>query len=281
LALSKKEIDRFFEEGYLIIPNLFNSTEIEIITNKANSLRLKAEEIAQHSKGWISSQGAKFEINKINEAVQITRVLWAGAAEPDLLAISKQEKLLFPIAQLLNSSTADHLANQIHYKLPHDKVKFSWHQDVHNRRDYDPKWQDLNGKGSFVQSIIAVDHMKIENGPIFAIPKSHQYGEIAKNIFQAAITKILDSDGMIPILLNPGDVVFMHPYLMHMSMPNESKESRIVLINGFSYPEATNTKKYTTPGSAERINLIEESYDEFVSFMGLIDLHSDLTITNC
>jgi ectoine hydroxylase-related dioxygenase (phytanoyl-CoA dioxygenase family) len=255
-TLSKQQIESFFEEGFLIIPNLFNQAELTTILNKANSLKAEAIELAKHHSGKVMSRGTQFVVNKIQNKVQINRIVWAGAAEPDLLTVSRQAKLLLPVSQLLGSDEADHLTNQFHYKLPHDRVEFWWHQDVHHRINYENNWRDVNGKGSFVQVLIAIEPMTLDNGPIFMVPKSVKYGAISQDVFQAKLTKILVKDKAIPLLLNPGDVALMHPYLIHGSFPNESEESRILFINGFSYPGA-NTKKYVDINNAERISLVE------------------------
>ena len=252
-SLSEQQIEIFFDEGYLIIQNHFKEEEIKIIADKANALIGVAEELAQHSSGKVMSKGTQFVIDKVNNTVQISRIVWAGAAEPELLKISRQDKLLLPIAQLLNSNEADHLINQLHYKLPHDGVHFTWHQDIYHRLNYDENWQDLNGKGSFVQSFIAIDRMTVKNGAIFIVTMSNKYGAIPRQDLE----KQINFNSAIPLLLNPGDLVFIHPYLVHGSFPNESEESRLLLVNGFSYPGA-NIKKYPGIGSAERIHLIEE-----------------------
>lgn len=108
-------------------------------------------------------------------------------------------------------------------------MHFSWHQDIHNRKNFDPNWEDLNAKGSFVQTIIVLDPSTIENGAIFMLPGSTKYGEIPREVFKERLDEILSSNDTIPLLLSPGDVVFMHPYLVHGSFPNESEQSRIIL----------------------------------------------------
>jgi hypothetical protein len=146
---------------------------------------------------------------------------------------------------------------------------------VHNRRNFDPNWQDLNGKGSFVQSIIAIDPMTVENGPILMVNQSVKYGEIPRNIFKNQLNEIMALNEIIPLLLNPGDVAFMHPYLIHGSFPNESEQSRIILINGFAYPGA-NIKAYPVAGSAEEIILVDKLIDNSPELLGL--LHNDTLI---
>ena len=178
--LKQQQVERFFEQGFLIIPSLFNQDELELIANKANHLKKLAYELGQNSAGKIISRGTQFVIDKIGDDIQISRIVWAGAAEPDLLNLARQDKLLSPVAQILTSNEADHLINQLHYKLPHDNVSFTWHQDIYHRLNYDSNWQDLNGVGSFVQTIIAIDPMTINNGAIFIIPKSNHAGILSR-----------------------------------------------------------------------------------------------------
>jgi ectoine hydroxylase-related dioxygenase (phytanoyl-CoA dioxygenase family) len=55
----------------------------------------------------------------------------------------------------------------------------------------------------------------------------------------------------IPLLMEAGDVAFMHPRLIHGSWPNTSNKPRRMFINGFSYPGA-NHKPYPGKGSTQR-----------------------------
>lgn len=42
------------------------------------------------------SRGTQFVVDKIDDYVKISRIVWAGAAEPELLTISRQPKLMIP-----------------------------------------------------------------------------------------------------------------------------------------------------------------------------------------
>ncbi len=255
-ALSQQQIDFYFANGYLIVPNFFSASELRTVASCAARLQAEADQLALQQNGKIMYRGTQFVLDRINERTQIHRIVWAGAAEPELLALGRQQKLLVPVGQLLGSATADHLINQLHYKLPNDGVKFDWHQDIKNRRTFDAQWQDLNQKGSFVQTIIAIDPMTAENGAIFYVPKSHFAGDLFldKITDRDELKRVAKLEQAVPLLLNPGDVIFMHPYLVHGSEPNESKESRRIFINGFSYPGA-NKQPYPGEGSAQQIVL--------------------------
>lgn len=105
--------------------------------------------------------------------VSIKVISWIGGVQPKLLDLERSPKITVPVAQLLQTRVADHLINQAHYNMPGDNISFAWHQDLENRLNFDPEWKDMNGRGSFVQVIIAVDESKASNGGVIVIPESH------------------------------------------------------------------------------------------------------------
>ena len=107
-----------------------------------------------------------------------------------------------------------------------------------------------------MQTIVAVDAMHASNGAIYYVPQSHVRGDLyLENIEDAdELHKVAELDKAIPLILNPGDIVFMHPYLIHGSEANSSNDARRIFINGFSYPGA-NKLAYPGEGSAQQIAL--------------------------
>lgn len=256
LMLSQQQLDQYEAEGILVIRNFFSPAELQQVADCADRLQKEAETLSLQQSGKVMHKGTQFVIDRNNNKIQIHRIVWAGAAEPQLLKLAQQSKLLRPVAQILNSDEADQLINQLHYKIPNDGVKFAWHQDVKNRRTFDPQWEDLNKKGSFVQTIIAIDQMTADNGTIFYVPYSHKRGDLFLETItdEQELHRVAELDKAIPLLLNPGDIIFMHPYLVHGSEANESALTRRIFINGFSYPGA-NKQPYPGEGSAQRIAL--------------------------
>ena len=258
--LSDAQIEQYFRDGYLVIPKFFTKDEVNIALNIAHKLQSEAETLSLTKTGKVMHNGTQFVIDRKNDHLQLHRIVWAAATEPELLKISRQSKLLVPIAQLLDSNKANHIINQLHYKLPKDDVKFDWHQDLQHRRNFDKNWRDLNGKGSFVQSIIALEAASVENGAIFVIPASHNDGDLhIDNMTDfAELKQKVDMNKSVPLVMQPGDLVLMHPLLVHGSKANKSNRSRITLINGFSYPGA-NSEPYPGVGSTELIDLLDKS----------------------
>jgi len=256
VALTQKQLNEFFENGLIVIPEFFNKQEVSQTLESATRLQMAAENLAKEQTGKIMYKGTQIVLEKVGDKNELLRVVWGGAAEPELLKLARQEKLLVPVGQILGSDKADQLNNQLHYKFPNGGINLTFYQDIRNRKNFDKDWKDLNGKGSFVLTVIALDPMNVENGTIYYVPKSHMRGDLMldKIADKAALRKVAQLDKAVPLLLSPGDLVVWHPYLIHGSDPNKFSTQRRIFINGFSYPGA-NTKPYPGDGSAQTINL--------------------------
>ena len=271
MKLTPEQIAFYELNGYVIVRELFQQEEVNTIKNVASKIADETKQFSTASPGdtFNDLRGTSVVLTTNSKSDQvIKRIVWAAAADPKLLTFGRNKRILTPVSQLLGSESealaeADHLINQIHYKTPGDEVAFPWHQDEQNRRFFDPEWEDINKKGSFVQTLAAIDNCTEDNGPLYVIPGSHRLGFLKfKGFLQSdelqteVATKGIDvKSTQVPLLMNAGDVVFMHPHLIHGSWPNNSNEPRRMFINGFSYPGA-NHKPYPGKGSAKRISLV-------------------------
>ncbi len=267
MKLTLDQLDFYSENGYVIVQNLFSAEQIQEMSKLANEIAEESKEFPAEpeNESDYSLNGAYVVLAKHNKSQSaINRVVWAAAAKPEFLRFGRSNNLLEPVSQLLYSDEADHLINQIHYKSPGDGVEFPWHQDEQNRRRFDPDWKDVNLKGSFVQTLTAIDPCTLHNGPLNVLPGSHHWGylnfggflqpkELQDHLHSKKIP-VEVNEKQIPLLMNPGDVAFMHPCLVHGSWPNKSSQSRRMFINGFSFPGANN-KDYPGVGSSKRISL--------------------------
>ena len=246
--ITTQQIQTFHDQGYLIIFDRFSRDEINLMHLAADRLKGAALQLPiDHTKETFHDyQGSRIVLSPSGD---IKRIVWAGAAESCLLTLGQSPKITHPVAQLLACNEADHLINQLHYKLPKKKtdpgVTFNLHCDLQNRKRFDPNWCQVNPLGfDFVQTFVAIDPNIKENGPLNIIPQSHHYID---QPFPLHLTKKT-------IELSPGSMLIMHEGLAHESKPNTSTLSRRVLINGFSYPGA-NHASYPGHGSAQRITL--------------------------
>lgn len=258
MPLAAEQLRFYNEQGYLVQRSLLSDSEVHILSdtiNRAINAIYHDEELksAFKPKAHVLSEGSVYVGGDSKGA--IARIVWVGAKYPELLAAGRDRRLLVPVSQILGSNGFDHLINQIHPKMPGDGVAFAIHRDIDNRRKFDPDWKDMNGKGSFVQTLIAIDSMRVDNGTIWVFEGSHKDDRPIKDNPVLAGEYLSGAMGKpVPLLLNPGDVVFFHPNIVHYSLKNSSDKPRRVFINGFSSPFA-NHRPYPGEGSAQRILL--------------------------
>lgn len=246
VTLSQQQIKDFYEVGFIVLPGLFQIEEIEQIKQafdrlQAIALKLNTTQVYQ---------GSQFVV----EGQRIDRIVWMGGAEPSLLKYGEDPRILLPVSQLLNTTTVEQLICQGHYKLPGDQVMFDWHQDCQHRGSGTADWIDVDGKGSYVQTLMAIDKVTAENGPVSFVPHTVKLGYIELEKKSNPLD-YFDVKSAVPLLMNPGDVAFFHPYSIHGSQPNYSKGPRRVFINGFAYPGA-NQKKYPGEGAGRTVRLV-------------------------
>jgi hypothetical protein len=243
----------------IVVKGIFDHAAIRRMSAGFDRLRLKATRLAlQGRSGMVESEGAQFVIDRDPASgVRIRRVVWCGAADDVLDRFGEDPRLMEIVGQLLGSSEMDHLIHQAHFKLPDDRVAFPWHQDSAHRRYGTPEWTDVNGRGSFVQALAAIDEMHADNGPVLWIPGSSARGHLtpAPGTRELPIGSVNPSDAR-PLLLCAGDVAFFGPYTIHGSRPNTSASARRVFVNGFASPGA-NRRVYpgAEAGAGRRVSV--------------------------
>lgn len=249
------DFDAFFTRGFVRLPGQFSPHEIAAISMICDRLRHVAEGLGATADVTqpILWHGAQFVLGRVPAGAhagetRIDRIVWAGAAEPELLDWGADRRLLEPVAELLGTRDMQHLINQIHYKLPGDGVEFPWHQDSSHRRYGTPEWQDVNGRGSYVQAVTAIDACGLDNGPLLFVENSCQYGHVAVGEDGELPRELLEPQRIVAVELDPGDVVLFGPYTIHGSSPNTSNRSRRLFINGYAHPLA-NTRVYPGEGA--------------------------------
>ena len=153
----------------------------------------------------------------------------------------------------------DHLLSQAHFKRPRDGVIFDWHQDIQHRDKGNGTWTDVNGRGSFVQTVIVLDEMTPDSGPIVFIPGSSKWGRVdfgngdyhSRNPATKSLAQC-HKEYAVTIAAQPGDALFFGPYTVHASFENTSDQYRRVLINGYASPGA-NRREYPGDGAGRRL----------------------------
>jgi ectoine hydroxylase-related dioxygenase (phytanoyl-CoA dioxygenase family) len=253
-VLTEAQRSEFWAEGYLVLRATFTAEEVTAMDAAFRRLEARAQALGEPT----LVEGSLFVVERKPEApLRIERIVWCGAAEPDLGDIGRSPKLTVPVSQLLGDSEMDQLINQAHIKNPGDGVSFHFHQDSYHRRYGTELFSDVNGRGSFVQTLTAVDAMTPANGGLWVVPKSHLLGHIPTpngRLPDGAFNR----DAAVPLELAAGDTVLFGPFTVHGSGANSGTTARRVFINGFCSPGA-NRREYPGAGTGFRLRALHRA----------------------
>ena len=257
--LSSSELRRFYDEGFLILEGLFSRDEVAEMGEATERLRavgrkiaadLPANEVVEGERK-IEHAGSQFVFGGSNGSTRLLRVVWAGGCEPAFLTCGRDVRLTSIVAQLFGSTQAVHLLNQLHAKYPHDGLEFEPHQDSEHRRYGTPEWRDIDGRGSYVQTVVAIDDTTPDNGPLIFYPGSGRRGHLDP----ATVRSRYGSLPGVPALLKAGSAAFFGPYVVHRSAENQGTAPRRIAINGFALPGA-NSRAYFGSGTGVPVDLV-------------------------
>jgi ectoine hydroxylase-related dioxygenase (phytanoyl-CoA dioxygenase family) len=253
-TLTREQVDEFYERGFVLVPGVFASAEIEEMRAAFERLRKMASRLGESG----MHRGSQFVLEHGAEgcghpSMRIHRIVWCGAAEPLLSRYGMDRRLLAMASQILGSSEMNQLINQVHFKEPGDGVEFPWHQDSTHRRFGQESWRDMNGRGSYVQTVTAIDAMTEDNGPLHLIPGSCRLGHVAADA-EGRLPSALDAGSAVVATMEEGSVLLFGPYTFHSSPPNRSARPRRIFINGFAYPGA-NSRTYPGEGAGRLVRV--------------------------
>lgn len=255
--LCDQEIDRFFKTGWIVRNALFSRDEVRKMQACFDDLEHMAADLTATG----PHRGSHFVLGQKDNQQVIKRVVWAGSSQPYLLQIGADRRLTLPCSQLLRSAKLEQLLSQAHFKRPNDGVIFGWHQDIQHRDKGAGTWRDVNGSGSFVQTLILLDEMTPDSGPLQFIYGSSQWGRVDfgdhdyddPGYASRMPPQFRDLDATM-ITAAPGDALFFGPYTAHASFENTSQQYRRVLINGYAAPGA-NRRDYPGDGACRTISV--------------------------
>ncbi|HVR95784.1 MAG TPA: phytanoyl-CoA dioxygenase family protein [Thermoanaerobaculia bacterium] len=260
--LSPAAVRRFYDEGFLILEGLFSREEVAEMAEATERLRAVGRELAEdlpegEEKGEtkVEHAGSQFVFSEskgggTNGSRRLLRVVWAGGCEPAFLDCGRDVRLTSVVGQLFDSPKAVHLLNQLHAKYPNDGLEFEPHQDSEHRRYGTPEWRDVDGRGSYIQTVVAIDDTTPDNGPLIFYPGSGRQGHLDP----ASVRSRYQGQHGVPALLKAGSAAFFGPYVVHRSEENRGVQPRRIAINGFALPKA-NSRSYFGSGTGVPVDL--------------------------
>jgi len=225
------------EHGYAIVRAVFAADEVAALA--AGFDAMKAEGLRHPS--TFRHGNVMFVIDQDPARGRILRFMqWPAYGNP-LFARYRTDPRLRAIVEPLLGRDVKQIINQLIWKAPHSaRTTYAYHQDHRFRR---PPAAFRNLGTSYVQTAIAIDSHRPENGCLRILPGSHRRGDLrlglARGVMEggydeAALAEAgLDPAVLVDIVLEPGDVALWGPYTVHGSGPNRSAIDRRAYVNGF------------------------------------------------
>lgn len=241
-------VAEFHRLGYAVVRGVFSAAEVRELARAFD--RIWAQGLT-HPKSFRHGN-VFFRIAEDPALGRIVRYMqWPAYIDPVLDAVRTDARMLALLEPLIGRDLKQ-IINQMHWKPPGASMaEFGFHQDIRFRR---PREAYRRPGESYVQTGIAVDPHRRENGAMLVCPGSHRLGELTLGEGRVMDRPLDDADlrraGLDPadarvLELDPGDVALWHLFTVHGSGANASSGDRRLYINGYVSAEMCDRGAWT------------------------------------
>ena len=213
--LNKLQEEEFLDQGYLILPQLYDQEEIELLKQSA----VFDKDLEKQSVSRLDGNGKTVRL-----------ALWNHPGDGIYGMFARCNKLVDKMEHLLDGEVY-HYHSKMILKDPKVGGAWEWHQDY-------GYWYNFGCLQPLMASaMIAVDEATKENGCLQVLQGSHKLGRLdhTQTGDQAGADKervdvALHRFKKIHVELEPGDTLIFHCNLLHRSDQNLSTKARWALI---------------------------------------------------
>jgi phytanoyl-CoA hydroxylase len=215
----------FDDQGYLVASGLFDADEAAFLRDHFTRLR----ESGPYPGDLVGADpGSDDPLKKYPRMIHMHR--WDTVALEWLI----EPRLAESLTNLLDRIEPLAVQTMLYFKPPGARGQ-AVHQDQHYLRA-DP--------GTCIAAWMALDSCDEENGCLEVLPGSHEWpvlctiGADTSQSFTELTVPLPDDAELVPVLMEPGDVLFFNGSLVHGSKPNRSERFRRALIGHYVQGEA-------------------------------------------
>lgn len=231
MGLSSLQIQKYHDNGFLIVEDLFTSEEVNYL--KSGIQKVEDKEIP----------------SIIREEDGLIRSIFAPhLLRPEFDWLYRQERLVISAQQLLNDPSIYLYQYKLNNKAAFKGGLWEWHQDF-------PFWHIDDGvqKVHMLSVMVLLQDTDHPQGPLMFIPKSHKEGianfahkehlegnqialenslngDLKFTINNDLIRNMVDQNGITPGIGKSGTAIFFHPNVYHGSNANISPYHRRTAI---------------------------------------------------
>ena len=215
MPLSSEQIETYVDDGFLVVPALFTSEEISLLSETASNDRKMDAASSSRDDG----QGNPVRLS-----------LWNHPGDGIYGMFARCHRVVDSVEQLLGEE-AYHYHSKMILKDARTGGAWAWHQD------YGYWYQNGLVFPNLCSVMIAVDRATQQNGCLQVLRGSHKMGRVNHILSgdQAGADPEYVDHAMTMLELfhcelAPGDALFFHPNTLHCSAANLSDDSRWALI---------------------------------------------------
>lgn len=235
--MTQDHVSRFRADGYAVVRGVFDAAEVAALADAFD--RIHAEAMAR-GRSW-RDRNTLFRMADDAALGRVLRfVQWPGWLDVTLERVRRDPRLLAILEPLIGRDLKQ-IINQMHWKPPGAAMaEFGFHQDSRSRHPREA-YRDL--ARSYIQTGIAVDPHRAENGAMIMVPGSHRLGELPYDPDRHSMDAVLDTAdlrrlgvdpvNLVTLEMAPGDVALWHVHTLHGSGPNRADIDRRLYINGY------------------------------------------------
>lgn len=240
--LSREQVEFFNEYGYLSNVKLFDAHQIEVLQKELTEIMDPSHPL--HDLFY------EFHTNESTDPDSIVfHALGAWRVTAGYHDILWNPAFVMAASQLFGNSAVRFWHDQLFYKPPHNGGVVAWHQDY--------SYWTRTGPIQHLTCWIGLDDTTTENGCLYYVPKSHQWGLLEKPVLTGEMDGLLtfmteeqkNNFNPIPIEMKAGEATFHHPLMVHGSFKNASdRPRRGVVINAFKEGTMSNSNEILLNG---------------------------------
>lgn len=212
--LTKNEIDRYHEDGYLMFPALIDGSRL------ANYIAM-FDTIVSDARNRKPGGGWTYELDPdgdVRPEMMLHKVQGVCLVRPETLALAKEPAIVGRVASLIGPKL-DMFGSKFFPMLPGGGTSTKWHQDNYY---FDTQSDQVVTCGIYLQD---TDR---ENGCLKIVPRSHTQGAFShvRDVGTYGSWVDVDESKAIPLEVPGGTVILFSANLLHGANANVSSRTR-------------------------------------------------------
>ena len=227
LTLSIEQKRDFDNNGYLLLKNFYNATEIAAMRREYHDLVTEIETRPQNVKYSFMESPDGYQPDEFNPR-NVVGIMDQTLANDYWFDQFTEPRIVSAMIDLLGPNIDFH-NGKVRNKPPGFVCEQSWHQDWPYERHTEP---DL------AAAITYLDATAFESGATEAVPGSHRKGEYptVEGSHTIPDEHIPESESVV-LAAEPGDVAIIHVLVVHRAGHNYTPSSRNAIINEYKTAE--------------------------------------------